>query len=745
MKNKVINIKFAMIFILVILFVFVLNYNETFARTISFDLKDGTISIIQDNIEDEEDEENKYEEDNETNGDIEQDEEKPEEDDEIVEEGIIKEGAYIISCSANNEFVLDVSGPSTDNTAKVHIWQRTEAPNQKFYITYEGDGYYKIASINSAKILDVPNASKESELQLQQYENNDTEAQRFKIIENEDGTYSFIAKCSGLAIDVQTGIYENGRIIQQYEVNGTEAQKFNLEKTELINEKVNSGIISIKTAKNPNMQLDMINCSSEEGNKVHLWQESATLAQRYEMHRVGENEIRIRTAASGGFLKGSSNEKGSDVVQIGNSATGVSDSDTWKVEWDEGIILVNKETGLAITVNGDINTNGTQIKLMDKVSDDTQRLLINTECLIPNGYFTIESKYGTMLDFPTNSQGTHLQTWNETGTFRQIFKITCENNGYKINAPLTGFVVDVYAGSMDNAAIVQMEIDAGTTSQRWTPELLDGGYITFRNVNSGLMLNVHLFNNQPGAVINQGLEDHSEAQLWRLNQTTNIGGWVNTNGNWYCYDPQTGELVKNCTRVDPMMTDPNDYGSIYDFDSEGRATWHLPVESDLQGGTGPSAPIPTVTGDKRQRLLQVALSRLGCPYVLGGEPTGFVCDGLTSWSYSTAIEPFSGDASWQWDLIKNHNGLKYDLNEFKSGDFVFFGDSALTQGAGKLTYKNPYHAGIYYKDGIMLNSTSTVSPNGVCFMKLSDYYLWNKFLGGGSPYGAETSKVEIHK
>ena len=666
----------------------------------------------------------------------------------------IENGAYVISCSANSNFVLDVEGPSTDNGAKVHVWTRTEAPNQKFYITYEGEGYYKIASINSAKMLDIANASKESGVQIQQYENNDTEAQRFKIVKNEDGTYSFIAKCSGMALDVYGGIFEDGGKVQQYEINGTDAQKFNLEKTELINANVNGGVISIKTAKNPNMQMDMINCSAEEGNKVHLWQRAATLAQRFEMHRVGENEIRIRTAASGGWLRGSSNKEGADVVQIGNSKTEASKSDTWKVEWDEGIILVNKETGLALTVNGDINTNGTEIKMKERTDDDAQKLLINTEYLIPTGYYTIQSKYGTMLDFPNNNQGTHLQTWTATGTSRQIFKITCESNGYKIKAPSTGFIVDVYDGSFDNAAIVQMEIDAGTTSQRWIPELLDGGYITLRNVNSGLMLNVHLFNSEPGAVINQGLEDHSDAQMWKLIPTEFTSGWFSENGSMYCYDPQTGELVRNCTRVDPMMTDPAEYGSIYDFDSEGRATWHLPTVDDLPGGTGPSAPIPTLTGDRRQRVIQLALSRLGCPYQSGNAPTGFVCDGLTAWSYTIALGDwfYTGagaredlqDASWQWEKIETRNGIKNNINDFKPGDLVFFGNPQLTYGPGMLDYNGEaYHAGIYYSNGIMINSTSTVSPSGVSLMKVSDYYLWNKFLGGGSPYEAETSKCEI--
>ena len=528
MKEKIINKKILIVFILLIAFVFLFSSGKTYARTISFNLKDGAISIIKDNIEEEKpDNGNNNGNDNENNNGS---EEKPDKDDDIVEEG-----AYVISCAADNNFVFDISGPSTDDKAPLHIWKRTEAPNQKFYITYEGDNYYRIASINSAKVLDIPGASKEKGEQLQQYGNNDTAAQRFEIIKNEDGTYSFIAKCSGLAVDVDGGIYENGRMVQQYEINGTTAQKFNLEKTELINDNVNGGIISIKTAKNPKMQMDMINCSNEEGNKVHLWAKASTLAQRFEMKRVGENEIRIRTAASGGFLKGSNSEKGADVVQIGNSKTEASDSDTWKVEWDEGIILVNKETGLVLTINGDINTNGTEVKLMDRANDDTQRLLINTEYLIPEGLYCIESKYGTMLDVKSNNQGTPLQTWSSTGTSRQVFKIEYLSDGYKIKQETTGYVLDVQSGSMLNAATVQMEIDAGTRSQRWIPELQDGGYIVFKNVNSGMVLNVHLANKEPGAIVNQGRQDNGSPQLWKL-IPTELDEFTNAWGDDWCTD-----------------------------------------------------------------------------------------------------------------------------------------------------------------------------------------------------------------
>ena len=522
--TKILHKKFIVFIVLMIVFVFMLNTNISFARKISFGLHDGLIGTLLEGEDD--NQENDYPPEN---NDPENDD-KPEDNDEeeipptdeennndtTNKEQIIENGAYTIVCAGNEKYVLDVSGPSTDNGAKLHIWQKTDAPNQKFYITYEGDGYYKIASVNSAKVIDVEVASTESLANIQQYENNDTDAQRFKIIKNDDGTYTFIAKCSGMAIDIANGVYENGNAIRQYEVNETDAQKFKLEKTELINDKVNNGIISIKSAANPTMQLDVINCSAEEGNKLHLWKKAPTLAQRFEMHRVGENEVRIRTAASGGWLKESNN----NVVQSGNSKTKATNSDTWKVEWDNGIILINKESGMALTINGDMNANGTAIKVKERSNVDAQRLLINTEYIVPDGYFTIQSKYGTMLNMKDYNQGTPLQTANATGTARQVFEFHITESGYKISSPASGWILDVQSGSKLNAATVQMEIDAGTKSQRWTPILQDGGYVNFKNVNSGLMLNVHLFNQQPGAEINQGLEDHSDAQLWKLTPAT---------------------------------------------------------------------------------------------------------------------------------------------------------------------------------------------------------------------------------
>ena len=226
-----------------------------------------------------------------------------------------------------------------------------------------------------------------------------------------------------------------------------------------------------------------------------------------------------------------------------------------------------------------------------------------------------------------------------------------------------------------------------------------------------------------------------------------------------CYDPTTGVMIKGVTRIDPTMTDPAQYGSLYDFDAtSGNATWHLPVAEDLTGGKYPDSPTGGYQGDRRQRVLYAALSRLGAPYELNNIPNGFVCDGLTAWAYtqgtgetwdnldmgSTIGTGDIGPADYEWDLIKNRNGIKTNLADFQPGDLIFWGtDDTLTRYPGALGEAGwpGYHAAIYYHDGLMIHS-ATSTGGGVHVYSAADYPMYN-WLGGGSPYIAETSKVAL--
>ena len=651
---------------------------------------------------------------------------------------VVKDGVYYIACSQDANYVLDIVNSSLENEANLDIWTKNDSANQKFYIKYDGDGYYRIFNVNSAKVIDVVNASEESGANVQQYESNNSLGQRWKIRKNIDGTYNFIAECSGKALDVEDAQYKDGTNISQYTYTNAYNQRFKLESTELLNE----GIVSIRKVDNHNVVLDIPYGSAEEGQSVEIFEKNETLAQKFELQRVGENEVRIRTAASGGWLKEESSKEGANVIQSGNSETKPTDADTWKVEWNEGIVLVNKESGLCLTVKDNSSENNAEVIVMPKDGSDSQSFLVTEEDLIKEGWYEIESKLGKMMDLDGSGSewGTNIAIWDKNDQNNQKFKIVKQSDGYVIYT-MHNLALDVEDASMEDGANIRQWEDNGALCQRWIPEIKDGGYISFKNANSGKYINVENGSTENGANIEQYTGNDSDSQLWKLTETTFVTGWVSRDGQWYCYDPQTGQLVTNCTRVDPMMTDPAQYGSLYDFDSEGRATWHLPTFDDLPGGHGKDAPIPELIGDQRQRTLLLALSRVGCDYALLQAPTGFVCDGLTAWCVTNATGIYfkttdradDQDMSWQYPYIKNKNGIKTDIQQAKAGDLMFWGDPAYIE--NHETY-GARHASIYYHDGLMIHAAST--DLGVIIGTLD-----NDLIGFGSPYDTETSRVEI--
>ena len=521
--SKIMHNKILVFSILLIISIFILNTNISYAKKISFDLHGGLISTI-------------------VGGEENENEDEPADEDEIV-----KDGAYIISSATNENYVFDIDNSSLDNGGNLQLWSRTEEANQKFYFSYQGDGYYKISSVCSALALDVKDGSKENSANIRQWSDNGTDAQRFKIIKNTDGTYSFKVKVSGKMLDVEGAVFENGRNIQQYKSNNTIAQHFNIEKVDLVNE----GITSIKKATNNKVGLDVPSNSSNDGLAIQLYENNNSLAQRFEIHKVDENEIRIRTASSGGWLTEKGKKNGSEVVQIGNSSTPVSKANTWKVEWNDGITLKNKESGLYLDINANSNDNGAKIQVWEKSkTQEAQRFIINKENLINDGWYEISSQLGTTMNLDDSSSGwgTNILMWEKKNQSKQKFKITYKDSGYLITT-IYGLALDVENGSKDNSANVRQWEDNGTACQRWLTEVADGGYIRFKNLNSGKYLDVTNASKDNGANVQQYEGNGTNAQLWKLTSAT-LNEFVGAWGDDYCTDiPYLQTIIDRANRV----------------------------------------------------------------------------------------------------------------------------------------------------------------------------------------------------
>ena len=140
----------------------------------------------------------------------------------------IKSGTYIITSKLNNNKVLDISTGSKENGANLQLWDNANVKQQRYEITYLGNGFYELKSINSGKVLDVAYGEKRSGANVWQYQSNNSNAQQWIIKESKDGYYNIISRCNELYLDVSFGYAVNGANVQVYKGNGSRAQEFRL-------------------------------------------------------------------------------------------------------------------------------------------------------------------------------------------------------------------------------------------------------------------------------------------------------------------------------------------------------------------------------------------------------------------------------------------------------------------------------------------------------------------------------------
>ena len=154
----------------------------------------------------------------------------------------IEEGTYRIAYSANEDYGLDVDSASTSNKANVQLWKYTKVKQQKFEVTYEDDGYYKIKNVNSQKYLEVDPSNNN----VYQNQENNSDEQKWIIRKKASNKYRLISKSNNYSMDLDNASVKNGTNIQVYKSNNTKAQEYNFIKV--------GSVVNIDSNKYPGVQ-----------------------------------------------------------------------------------------------------------------------------------------------------------------------------------------------------------------------------------------------------------------------------------------------------------------------------------------------------------------------------------------------------------------------------------------------------------------------------------------------------------
>lgn len=133
--------------------------------------------------------------------------------------------------------------------------------------------------------------------------------------------------------------------------------------------------------------------------------------------------------------------------------------------------------------------------------------------------------------------------------------------------------------------------------------------------------------------------------------------------------------------------------------------------------------------DARQRIVELAVSLKGVPYVYGAEsPSGFDCSGFVHYVYASAAYidlPRSSRALYA-------QGKPVAVAVAKRGDVLVFGPPG---GA-------PDHVAIYLGDGTMVHAASDGPRTGIIVSGLGDSYFGARILGARSFIASSDAKPE---
>ncbi len=340
----------------------------------------------------------------------------------------IKDGMYKIKSAKDRKKVLDISGSSTKNSANVLLWSDSNKNNQKFHVTYLGNGYYSIKAVHSKLSLDVAGAGTTNGTNVQQYTYNGSNAQKWAIKDWGNGKYSIMSKCNGLYLDINGGATTDGTNVQMYKGNGSEAQKFIFEATSA--QAIENGMYEIQTALSSNKVLDVSGGSTANSANIQIWGKSDVNQQKFNVTHIGNNYYTIQAVHSKKSLDvaGAGKINGTNVQQY---ASNTSDAQKWLIKdlGDGYYSIISKCNGLYLDVAGASKKDGTNVQMHKGNNTASQKFrFVKTTAVGTSNFSTLnESKYPSYKALLQKVQNQH-PNWIITVKYTGLDWNTAVNN-----------------------------------------------------------------------------------------------------------------------------------------------------------------------------------------------------------------------------------------------------------------------------------------------------------------------------
>lgn len=409
---------------------------------------------------------------------------------------VLANGTYVISSVLNSNYVFDVSGASVKDNANVQLYQNNDSNAQQFIVTHDSQGYVTFTNAKSGKVLDVSGGKPGNNKNIQQYASNGTHAQKWVVKKDGNGYNIISALDSSYVIDLSGARVVNNRNIQLYTYHATDAQRWTFTKYVSKEEKLNSlaqsnrnvladGTYRICNALNSNYVLDISGGSVNNNANVQLYSQNGSNAQAFKVTHDSNGYVTFTNVKSGKVIDVSGGKVANN-RNIQQYASNGSRAQKWIV----------KKSGSGYTIISAMDSN----YVLDLSGG---RIENNRNIQLYQGNGSTAQQWTFEKNITERERLDEMATQNKNMMGDGVYYI--KNRDVK-------FALDVSGGSAYSGANVQLYSLNKTDAQKWLVSHDSKGYVSFKNVNSGMYLTATGSSNN--ANVNQQSQSNGYNQKW---------------------------------------------------------------------------------------------------------------------------------------------------------------------------------------------------------------------------------------
>lgn len=583
---------------------------------------------------------------------------------------VLADGIYMIRLASTNTQVVDVPSKSMVSGMNVQLWQGKMGTNQFWKVSHDEKGYVTFTNVNSGLVLDAATTRPKAGASVSQFESRDTRNQKWIVTQNENGSYRILSGAmTDLSLDVYAGGIVNGTKIQVWTSNDKASQEFNFVSTEApevapCEDLGLDGYYTIASSLDSSVVLDVYANGTADGTNVQLWTKTGAINQQYEFKYI-DGYYQIINVKSGKAL----NAENGNLLPTTNVSIATADSSQKSQLWsitvdDEGSYrFVNAASGLSLDIAGGSASKGANVQtyttvdtskyqafelqkeeeqknLIDddstyliRFAKDTNKLLdVNSVSKLENANVEIyeatgnlnQRWYASLVDGKTNTytfrslnSGMYLSERNgnvvqssSAGESSQ-WTIGVSEGNYTLKNVASGKYLDIYTGSTANGTNVQAWEGNGKVSQQFQLEkvgiIASGYYFITPSSDTNLAVEVRSMSSSNGANVQLWTKTGKDHQKWQLKYNSD-GSYSILNANSGKALDIEGKSIVPGTNVS-QFTDNNTSNQKWDirYNNDGSFSLISRLDSSLAlniagSGSGSNVDVVTDSGAQSQKF-----------------------------------------------------------------------------------------------------------------------------------------------